>query len=147
MKINPGVIIAVFLGVIVSASFVLGTKAQTPVAVCNGAPCATTPVVSASAESSHVIKAGPGFLFSVYASNPSGTGFLMVFNSTTVPGDGAVTPIECIPVSIGNVGYINYMPGPPGLFLTGISVAFSSTGCFTKTTSPTVFFHAVIGQP
>lgn len=71
----------------------------------------------------------------------------MLFNSTTVPGDGAVTPVECIPVNAANLAFINYMPGPPGLFLTGISAALSSTGCFTKTTSPTGFFHAVIGQP
>lgn len=103
-----------------------------------------TAVVSAAAEASHVLKASAGNLYGIYVANPSASGFLMVFNSTAVPSDGAVTPIECVPVSASNVAFVNYLPGPPEVFSTGISVALSSTGCFTKTTSPTGFFHGYV---
>lgn len=109
-----------------------------------GGAAGVTTVVSASAEASHVLKNAAGSLYGVYVSNPSATGFLLVFNATAVPGDGAVTPIHCIPVTASNIGFVNFLPGPPETYSTGISVAFSSTGCFTKTTSPTAFFHGYI---
>lgn len=113
-------------------------------AVTSLATIGITPVVSGSAESSHVLKATPGNLYGVYLSNPSASGFLLVFNSASVPGDGAVTPIHCIPINAANVAYVNFTPGPPEVYSTGISVALSSTGCFTKTTSPTGFFHGYV---
>ena len=95
-----------------------------------------TPVVSTSAEGSHVLKATPGNLYSVYATNLTATaGFLVVLNSTSVPGDGAITPLECVPLPAnGGVG-LNYSPGPPAVYSTGITaVITSAVTCFTKTT-------------
>src|ERR1051325_6655735 len=103
-----------------------------------------TPVVSASAESSHVLKASAGNLYAVYVSNPSASGFLMVFNSATVPIDGAVTPIHCVPVGAASLGYVNFNPGPPEAYATGMSAALSSTGCITKTTAPAAIFHGSV---
>jgi hypothetical protein len=105
------------------------------------------PIKSSSIESGHVLKAMAGNLYAVYATTTA-TGILMVFNSTTVPGDGAVTPIECIPCvlngSIANCS-LNFAPGPPEVYTTGISVAFSTgTSCVTKTASATAFFHAQV---
>ena len=95
-----------------------------------------TPVVSASAEASHVLKAGAGNLYSVYASNLTATaGYLVVVNSATAPGDGAITPLECVPLPANGFASINYNPGPPAVFATGITaVITSATTCFTKTT-------------
>lgn len=95
-----------------------------------------TPVVSGSAEASHVLKAGAGNAYSIYATNLTATaGFLVVLNSTSAPGDGAITPIACAPLSPNGVASINYAPGPPGVFSTGITaVITSAASCFTKTT-------------
>ena len=107
---------------------------------------ALTPVVSSAAEGGHVLKAGPGQLYSVYVT-ATASGLLMVFNSATVPGDGAVTPIECVPLTVsGGIGVasVNYLPGPPAFYSNGISVAYSSgTNCFSKTASATAFIHGL----
>lgn len=111
------------------------------------AAAAISPVVSAAVESGHVLKASAGNLYSVYVTTTA-TGLLMVFNSATVPGDGAVTPIHCVPVvlngSIANAS-LTFSPGPAESYSTGISVAFSTgTNCFAKTASATAFFHASV---
>jgi hypothetical protein len=93
---------------------------------------------SAAAENGHILKASAGSLYNVYSTASTTAGYLMVFNSATVPADGAVTPIECIQVAASQTGRIDYQV--PEIFTTGISVAFSTTGCFTKTGSP-AFFH------
>jgi hypothetical protein len=94
------------------------------------------PVVSAAAESSHVLKASPGSLCSVYATNLTATaGFLVVTNTTTAPADGAILPLECVPLPANSNASVNYNPGPPSVFGTGITaVVTSATTCFTKTT-------------
>lgn len=97
---------------------------------------AITPVVSASLEASHVLKASAGNVYSVYASNLTGgaAGFLVLINATSAPVDGAITPLACAPFS-GGVAQINYAGLPPAVFSTGITaVVTSATTCFTKTT-------------
>lgn len=119
-------------------------QAQTQCLVPAAAPA--TPVVSAVVEGSHILKATPGCLLAVYGTIDSTTvGWLMTFNSTTVPADGAVTPIECVYISSapGSVG-LNFAPLPPEWYSVGIVVVFSSTGCFTKTVSAHGFFHGLI---
>lgn len=118
--------------------------AQTQCLVPAAAPA--TPVVSSALEASHVLKASPGCLISGYVTiDSTGAGWLMIFNSTTVPADGAVTPQDCIyiPSAPNSVG-LNWAPLPPEWFSTGIAVAFSSTGCFTKTVSAHAYFHALV---
>lgn len=105
-----------------------------------------TPIVSSVLEGSHVLKAAPGCILSGYVTIDSTTaGWLMLFNSATVPADGAVTPQDCIYINTapGSIG-LNWAPLPPEWFSVGISVAFSSTGCFTKTVSAHAFFHALV---
>lgn len=95
-----------------------------------------TSVVSGAAENNHVLKASAGNLYSVYATNLTATGgFLVILNSTTAPGDGAITPLECVPLPANGNATVNYNPGPPAVFSTGITaVLTSATTCFTKTT-------------
>ncbi len=95
-----------------------------------------TPVISAAAEGSHVLKASAGNAYSAYATNLTATnGFLVLLNSTSVPADGAMTPLACAPLSANGVASINYAPGPPGVFSTGITAVITSAAtCFTKTT-------------
>lgn len=118
--------------------------AQSQVTVPPNAPA--TPVVSATAEGSHVLKPSPGALLAFYVTSSSGAaGFILIFNSTTIPADGAVTPIECIPITAGpSYAYANFAPQPPEWYSTGISAAYSTTGCFTKTVSSGAFFHALV---
>ena len=106
-----------------------------------------TPVVSASGEGSHVLKNAAGSLWGVYVTNLTTTaGFLQVFNATSAPGDGAVTPIECTPLPANGNAAINFNSGPPGTYSTGITAVVSSAStCFTKTTGViTAFFRGAV---
>lgn len=118
--------------------------AQSQVTVPPNAPA--TPVVSSAAEGSHVLKPSPGALLALYVTSPAGAaGYILLFNSTTVPADGAVTPIECIPITAGPaIAWVNFAPQPPEWYSVGISTAYSTTGCFTKTVSSGAFFHALV---
>lgn len=105
------------------------------------------PVVSSSAQDSLVIKATPGLVYAVYATNETSTaGKLMLFNATAEPADGAVTPLACVTLPASGSVSMNYVPSPPARFTTGITaVASSAATCFTKTTGTiTAFFSAII---
>jgi len=108
----------------------------------SGSSIGITSVVSAAAESSHVLKASAGNLYSVYATNQTATaGFLLLLNATTAPADGAVSPLECIPLPANGNATINYGSGPPSVFSTGIvAVVSSGANCFTKTTGTVTAF-------
>ncbi len=109
-------------------------------------PCwsqAAIPVNSTTTESGHVLKASQGTLFGLSVTS-SASGYVLVYNSATVPTNGAVTPVACYYLSSGP-GTLGIAFTPFPLYMsTGISVAFSSTGCFTQTLSSTAFFDAEI---
>lgn len=108
---------------------------------------AITPVVSASAEATHVLKASPGSLYSVTATNQTATaGFLMVLNATSAPADGAVTPLACVQLPASGTATIGYGIGPAEAYSTGIvAVVSSGANCFTKTTGTiTAFFNGAV---
>ena len=112
-----------------------------------GAAAGITPVISAAAEANHILKAGAGNLYAAYATSTV-AGYLLIFNATTAPADGAVTPQNCIPGALTQSGIyaasISYNPGPAEVFTTGITASWSSTGCFTKTASATAFIHGSV---
>lgn len=124
---------------------VQGETNMTPVGVTvtpsSSSTAGIAPVVSGSAEGTHVLKGSPGNLYDLYVTTGATPGYLMVFNATTAPGDGAVTPADCVAAPASATTSVFTLASPPEVFSTGISVAFSSTGCFTKTASATAFFH------
>lgn len=108
------------------------------------------PVVCGSAVSSCVLKASGGYLYGVYA-ECSAACWLMVFNKTSAPSNGSTTAgiaangmQECIAIPAAGVGSINYLPGPPSVFSTGITAVISSTTCATLTLATTGFIHGVV---
>lgn len=109
------------------------------IAPTNGAAATPSGYASATAESGHVIQASATNAYRLYAYSTV-AGLLMTFNSTTVPADGAVTPVECMPVNAGGFA-AHDMQDIPDRYGTGLSVAFSTgTNCFSKTASATAFF-------
>lgn len=108
------------------------------------------PVVCGSAVSSCVLKNASGFLYGVYA-NCTAACWLMVFNATSAPSNGATTAgiaagnmVECIPIGAGSVGGVNYGSGPPSAYSTGITATISSTACSTLTLSTVGFIHGTV---
>lgn len=114
------------------------------VAPTSTAAAAIVPVVSTAAEGSHVLKASAGNLYGVYATVGASAGYLMVFNATSAPADGAVTPLVCVPVAANQVTSFSFPGGVPARFGTGITAVFSTTGCFTKTISATAFISGMV---
>jgi len=86
---------------------------------------------------SKTLKASAGNLYGYNIVTGGSAGYLMFFDSTTVPADGAVTPTRVIPVA-ANTG-IDRSFNPPLRFATGIVAVFSTTGPYTKTISATAF--------
>ncbi len=108
------------------------------------AAAALPPIVSAAAESSHVLKVGSGNLYSAYVTTGNTAGFLMAFDAAAAPGDGAVLPKQCLQAPANTTAGLTFNPGPPESYATGIVLVFSTTGCSTKTASATAWFHGSV---
>lgn len=106
------------------------------------AGAAITPVVTSAVASGLVLKASAGNLYGLNVVNGTNAGYVMVFNATSVPADGAVTPLKVYQLPAN--GAMNLSFDPPIRFGTGISVAFSTTGAFTKTADATAFISGDI---
>lgn len=85
---------------------------------------------STTGESSHVFKTSPGYVYSLGATT-SAAGWLLAYNAVAAPSNGAVAPIFCAQIAVNSTQFFQFAhPLPMG---TGITLAFSSTGCFTQT--------------
>lgn len=102
-----------------------------------------TPIVSSAAEGSRVFKGSAGNLYSVNVTAGATSGYLMMFNATSAPADGAVTPLLCRAVAANSSVEVDHSI-VPDIYSTGITAVFSSTGCFTKTVSATAMFEGRI---
>lgn len=117
-----------------------GTQAVA-VAPTSALGAAATNAQSTAAGSNLVIKASAGNLYSLTTTIGATSGYLMLFDAVSLPVDGAVTPIYCLPVSSnGTNGYVAVEFSVPKRFSTGITAGFSTTGCFTLTVSATASF-------
>lgn len=121
----------------------MGTNVSIPAtytAPTSSSSFAITPGSSSALESSHVLKASAGNLYSLYVATTTAAGWLMTFNATSAPADGAVTPVEAIQIPANSAAAISFDGAPPDYYSTGIVAVFSTTGPFTKTASATAFF-------
>ena len=107
-----------------------------------GAAPTATPVVSSALEAGHILKASAGSLSSFQVNTTTVGGWIMLFNSATVPADGAVTPIKWW--QVGPNTTLGVGCSPALACAAGISIAFSTTGPFTKTGSATAVFSGEV---
>lgn len=117
------------------------TNGMTPVPTSNAA-AANALTSSGAVQASNVLKASAGNLYSLTITTGATAGFLMIFNLTSAPIDGAVTPAYCSQAPANMTSAIEW--SIPVRFATGITAVFSSTGCFTKTESATAAFFAQV---
>lgn len=110
---------------------------------------AIVPVVTAAAANNLVVKASPSTLYSVYATNLTSTaGFLVILNLIAAPADGAIVPLDCVPLPASGSASISYGPGPAGQYPVGITaVVTSAATCFTKTTGTITAFIRGMASP
>jgi hypothetical protein len=114
------------------AEVVASTESPTSVAASALAVQATS-----VAAASLVLKAAAGNLYGYNVVTGASAGYLMAFDSATVPADGAVTPKLCIAIAAN--ASVDRSFGKPLRFTVGIVLVFSTTGPFTKTASATAF--------
>ena len=91
---------------------------------------------STAAGTSLVLSAHPCMFLSAYCvGNATATGWLLVYDSATKPGDGAgQTPFMAMPiVAAGWVSVIPSFAGHP--CQNGCTIVFSTTGPYTQTTT------------
>ena len=117
------------------------TNGVTPVPTTNAA-AANALTSSGAAQASNVLKASAGNLYSLTITTGATAGYLMIFNATSAPIDGAVTPAYCSQAPANMTSAIEW--SIPVRFGTGVTAVFSTTGCFTKTESATAAFFAQV---
>jgi hypothetical protein len=100
-----------------------------------------TRAVTGAVASALVIKASAGNLGRVGITTGANAGYLMLFNATTAPADGAVTPVSAYTVAANSTLEMDYS-GAALQFATGMVAVFSTTGPFTKTASATAMIWA-----
>lgn len=98
-------------------------------------------VQTATAAGSLILKASAGNLYGLSVTSSNSTaGFVMVFDSATVPADGTVTPRFCYYLSAPNSVADSWLTYPVP-FVNGIVVVFSTgSTCYSKTISATGIF-------
>jgi hypothetical protein len=140
------------LVVAVSPNNILSIAANTTPSIANGngivpstsaeTGAATSTGATTVLASNLVVKASAGNLYSFNVSADStlsgAAWWIMIFNSTTLPSDGTVTPAKCYAMPSGVTSYSAAF-NLPVAFSTGIVIGVSTTGCFTKTASVHAF--------
>lgn len=99
------------------------------------------PSANSAVSGSQIIKASAGNLYGLNVTSGASAGYVMLFNSATVPADGAVAPVKCVPLA-ANTGIEFNWRTTPLAFTTGIVAVFSTTGCYAKAISATAYISA-----
>jgi len=98
-----------------------------------------TNVASPTQVAGFVMLPTPGSLWSISITTGGTAGYLMVFDSASVPSSGTVSPKNCWYVAATSSGSYQNVNGALSRFNSGIVAVFSSTGCYTYTPSSTAF--------
>lgn len=97
---------------------------------------------STALAANQVVKGAPGVLYSFEVSADAtlsaAAWWIMIYDATAAPVDGAVTPKKCYAQPSGAVS-ASYAFTRPVQFGVGITIGVSTTGCFTKTASVHAF--------
>lgn len=102
------------------------------------------PIVSvqtSTASSSLVVKSSSGLLNGFSATAGGTSGYILIFDLASVPSNGTVTPRFCYALPANQTTGASWLTYPVN-FNNGIVIEFSSTGCFTATSSATAFLSA-----
>ena len=101
------------------------------------------PNSSSALAANQTIKASSGNLYSfeVSADNTLSAApwWIMIYDATSAPGDGAITPLKCYAIP-SNTSFFTAAWLTPIKFVNGLIIGVSTTGCYTKTAS----IHAFI---
>lgn len=118
-----------------------GSQIVVPGTSTNAAAAATV-ISTAALAANLVVKASAGNLYSFEVSATStlfaANWYIMIYDLTAAPADGAVTPAKCYLIPAGTSTFTGAFP-TPARFATGIVIGVSTAGCFSKTASTQAF--------
>lgn len=100
--------------------------------------------VTSSVTSSLIAKAYPGYIYSFAGTTGSTGGCFFLFNATSLPGNGSVTPAT-VPLQASANTTVSMVFPPSNAYLSvGIVIGFSSTCGLTFTASSTALISAMV---
>lgn len=109
----------------------------------SAAPALATEANSTVAEGSRVVCSADCRLYGFLATTGASAGYVLIFDATSAPSDGTVTPKLCYSVPATSTVAASW-GDIPAQFTTGLTIVFSTTGCYTKTVSATAFFSVQV---
>lgn len=95
--------------------------------------------VATSVASASLSRPSPGNLYSFQVTTGAASGYVLLVNAASAPLDGLIAPQQCIAVSANST--VGQAFDIPERFSVGVTVLFSTTGCFTLTKSATAFIR------
>lgn len=102
------------------------------------AAAAITPSVTSAAGSNQVVCGAACNLFGFSVTSGASAGTVYVFNATSLPSNGAVTPVKCYQIAATSTIGVTFTP--PIRLSTGATIGFGTgTNCFSLTASTTAF--------
>lgn len=111
----------------------------------SAAAAGVAPTSTTALAANLVAKASAGNLYSFEVAADStlsgGAWWLMVYDATSAPADGSVTPAKCYALASGTTR-LSEVFRQPIYFATGIVLGVSTNGCFTKAASTHAFMSA-----
>jgi len=125
---------------------------ESPVSATNPLPTTSTAAPSSAATSavssaqttvaagSLIAKASAGNLYGVNATSGASAGYLLIYDSATVPADGTTTPKKTYVMAANSTIAFDF--DMPVRMASGIVLVFSTTGPFAKAISATAFLAA-----
>ncbi len=131
-----------------SATAATQVSPTNPLPVTTSAPSGgsgTTHTQTAALASNLVVNAAAsslyGFQVSADSTLSAAAWWIMIFDATSLPNDGSVTPAKCYALPSGATSASYDFSSSPAAFTIGVVIGVSTAGCFTKTASS----HAFIG--
>jgi hypothetical protein len=104
---------------------------------------AATKVSTAALAANLVVNAAASNLYSFEVAADSTLAaapwWVMIYDATSAPGDGSVTPAKCYSLPTGATTLSASFGPAPIAFTTGIVIGVSTNGCFTKAASTHAF--------
>ena len=108
----------------------------------SNAAAAASQIATAALASNLVVKNAAGNLYSFTVQADStlyaAIWYIMVFDATALPSNGAVTPAKCYTMPASTANFSTAFPTPVR-HTTGIVIGVSTTGCFSLTASVHAF--------
>lgn len=106
---------------------------------------ATTTIATSALAANLVVNAAATNLYSFEVAADStlyaAAWWIMIYNATSAPTDGAVTPAKCYAMPVGATSFAAAFTKPVR-FSTGVTIGVSTNGCFTKAASTHAFISA-----